>query len=492
MASFFHSYPVLPFDPTEHTFLPLQEIPDPAAVMASPPPNAPPLPQHLSYFQSQPQAQIQTQTQTPTQQSLSSIEPDASIEASIEAQEQTLQPPASATNLVDLLSTDLVFHQIVPHLPIDSILALSKASRATWHVIHQTPHSFRHLDLSNVAAAKPGGHAVADNRPYMQRLEAQNPAYTHSVIYSLPLNKVFDGLARRNLLQDVQTLILDGLSVTAELVNDIIMDERYSVRLLSIRRVTAMNEAQLRQVLRYAARPTRPKGMPRLRGLYFFSPLENESRRGSKPLNADPDAWFKTSGKLIDAPSREWAETIQHLQGIIAFDATLCRGPRHNASTAPFDRYLGPAVANVALGPTGCERCLSLPELHQLCITPAAERTPLLVPPPFHESTINAAIKPTSALKVDPTQPFLRCEECLRERWCERCNRWWCEDCFPHPERTSTIEKVKNGICFEYCGDTRGKLLSELLATVRHRRAALDAAQLQHQHQQQIPMVAAA
>ncbi len=28
---------------------------------------------------------------------------------------------------------------------------------------------------------------------------------------------------------------------------------------------------------------------------------------------------------------------------------------------------------------------------------------------------------------------ILRCEDCLRGRWCERCNRWWCEDCYEEP-----------------------------------------------------------
>ena len=28
---------------------------------------------------------------------------------------------------------------------------------------------------------------------------------------------------------------------------------------------------------------------------------------------------------------------------------------------------------------------------------------------------------------------IMRCEDCLRGRWCERCNKWWCETCYSEP-----------------------------------------------------------
>ena len=52
--------------------------------------------------------------------------------------------------------------------------------------------------------------------------------------YSGPLRGIFAMLQRRDLLSCVQTLVLDGLSVTADLCNEIIADPRYNVSFLYI------------------------------------------------------------------------------------------------------------------------------------------------------------------------------------------------------------------------------------------------------------------
>lgn len=54
---------------------------------------------------------------------------------------------------------------------------------------------------------------------------------------------------------------------------------------------------------------------------------------------------------------------------------------------------------------------------------------PLLCPVPLHSTTMQALQSPAT-----PSLHFYaRCEDCLRGRWCERCNRWWCEACYNDP-----------------------------------------------------------
>nr|GFD55442.1 hypothetical protein [Tanacetum cinerariifolium] len=83
------------------------------------------------------------------------------------------------------------------------------------------------------------------------------------------------------------------------------------------------------------------------------------------------DRWYQSSGKMITKrPSPEWAEVVQACEGLISFDAVLCRGPRHDpskahvregaASSMPHPAsFLRPTIATVALGPSGCETCHS-------------------------------------------------------------------------------------------------------------------------------------
>ena len=92
--------------------------------------------------------------------------------------------------------------------------------------------------------------------------------------YSGHLRGIFASLRRSDILQDVQILSLDGLSVTSELVHDILIDPSYAVRILSLRDVKNLNEHKLRASLKYVCRPSRPKGTPKLKGLYIFGPKD--------------------------------------------------------------------------------------------------------------------------------------------------------------------------------------------------------------------------
>jgi hypothetical protein len=309
-------------------------------------------------------------------------------------------------------------------------------------------------------------------------------ALTEDEFYSGPLLGIFNRLAsprNNNILATVTTLILDGLTVPADLVREIIAEDRFHVRILSIRDAKHLNERKLRQVLKYAVRPTRPEGTPRLKGLYIFGDRDPENlpaalgqavylkreQYGSAPTIGDrlvtnwpaakvskapySAAWYAGAGRVVEKTRRkpdewaEWAEVLVACKGIVAFDAVLCRGPRHDVSTAAMDAgsftpagsgrpvltgYLPPALATVSL--RGCRACDSCPEgAAELGNSPSSD-IPLLAPVPLHASTVRAAQDSTfiPSAAFPSTQLVLRCDECLKSRWCERCNRWWDEGCY--------------------------------------------------------------
>ncbi|KAL2049345.1 hypothetical protein ABVK25_010355 [Lepraria finkii] len=170
----------------------------------------------------------------------------------------------------------------------------------------------------------------------------------------------------------------------------------------------------------------------------------------------------------------QWASLLAVCEGLIAFDAVLCR--QHNnvlahpevghVSTRSAETIYDarPALATISL--SGCQKCGSSPE-GPACPGKSPEfQLPLLAPPHIHSSSVKAAQRlGTNGL---PHPQFIaRCRQCLKDRWCERCNAWWCESCYTTPKRrvlsTSTLtatdkenvrESIKAGAekhCYE-CG----------------------------------------
>lgn len=367
--------------------------------------------------------------------------------------------------LVDLLSVSTVLRQTAPYLSIGSLLSLSATNKTLRDLVYSSPEPWRHLDLTRTKSA------IIDTSPIdvggvSWRAERMDESLTEDDFYAGPLRGIFGKLQRKRVLKNVHTLILDGLSVPADLVREIVSEDRFNVKILSIRNAKNLNQAKLRQVLRYVTRPTRIEGTPKLRGLYFFSAKDPPSAtrcehaasgeslagvmasegaqlgfssgdRDSKAQSCkcqddDDTKWYQKSGKALKRPLTDWPETIQLCQGVVSFDAVLCRGPRHDITKVDSKDFLQPAVANVALGPEGCEACGSCPEGPAVFGESPEYELPLLSPPPLHSSTVHAAQypqpKPGSLKKL-----ILRCEQCLRNRWCELCNRWWCEDCYEEP-----------------------------------------------------------
>ncbi|RAK84274.1 hypothetical protein BO79DRAFT_203057 [Aspergillus costaricaensis CBS 115574] len=390
-----------------------------------------------------------------------------------------VQPIApKRASLADVLSNSLILDHMAPYLSTSSLLALASTSRQVRSSIVDTPYIFRHLDLTQCRGAKPASTSTTDSAEQVWSGEQGEDSVVEDEVHSAPLRGIFASLQRQSILQDVRTLVLDGLSVPADLLAEIVLTDRFNVNILSIRECRHLNERKLMQVLTHAVRPSRPKGTPRVKGIYHFTPLQQSravirsryrdwwsSRCGSQssitpsPENGSAtgevaesatqqqDAWYRSSGQLFKRSIEDgWAETIKQCEGIIAFDAVLCRGPRHDvdlstpmpegqSASQPEGRPpLAPKLATVALGPRGCDGCHTSPEGPIFWGQSPDENLPLLTPPPLHSSSVVKAKRP---VLIPDEQPSLiaRCTDCLTDRWCHRCNKWFCEDCLPHPER---------------------------------------------------------
>ncbi|KAJ5964610.1 uncharacterized protein N7479_004486 [Penicillium vulpinum] len=379
---------------------------------------------------------------------------------------QSLAPAPPQIGLEDVLSNSLILDQMAPYLSASSLMTLSSTSRRLHTVITQTPYVFRHLDLSRCRGTE-----------LSTVTQAENGSQTEDEVYSAPLNRIFTSLERRDILQDVRTLILDGVSVPADLVADIILTDRFNVNILSIRECRHLNERKLMQVIQHAVRPTRPPGTPRVKGIYHFSPMHTGPRAVPRPRYRDwwetrvgtsrihsqtasdsdqgdgasgstsveqQNEWYSASGKLFKhTPEEGWAQVLKKCEGIIAFDATLCRGPRHDPDLYSLSTeegtpaevpLLGPTMATVALGPRGCDGCHSSPEGPAIWGQSSDIQFPMLSPPPLHSSSVAAAKRPGLIPGEHPVL-IARCADCLTNRWCHRCNKWFCGNCLPNPQR---------------------------------------------------------
>jgi len=369
------------------------------------------------------------------------------------------------TSLIDLLSNAIVLRQTAPYIPVASLLALSATCRTFRVIITTQKDVWRYLDLTKTATIDT---SPIDVGGVTWRAERMDESLTEDDFYAGPLRGICSHLHQRSILQYVQTLILDGMAVPADLVREIVTEDRYNVRVLSIREAKHLNVSILQQVLRYIVRPTRAASTPKLKALYFFGPkdaarymigqqqrLEGSQALGvmasegaqigaewnhrssdtlSTSLGDEETKWYNATGRALRKPQSDWPDTLVACLGQIAFDAVLCRGPRHDITKVQSRDFLQPTIATVALGSAGCEICHTCPEGPAVFGRSTASALPLLGPVPTHASNVRAAQYPHRRCS-DGSMPklILRCEDCLRGRWCERCNRWWCEDCYEEP-----------------------------------------------------------
>lgn len=254
--------------------------------------------------------------------------------------------------------------------------------------------------------------------------------------------------------------------MTAEFCNDIINEPTLNVRILSIRDVKNLNMGKLRGGLQYACRRTRAEGMPKLKALYVFGSKDSlavpavamdrsaigvewnyKSQQAlTSSLQHGGDAWWSRKGRIINRQVPDgWANCMLDCDGIIAFDAVLCHGPRHRNSPVFGTTFLrtacDPAVAVIAL--PACDACGKSPEgILNPTDDMARANVPLLAPPPILSSSLRAAQIPHR-----PASQFVpRCLDCIRERYCTGCNKWWCESCYIPPGREPSISSASVAI----------------------------------------------
>ncbi|KUI55715.1 hypothetical protein VP1G_03061 [Cytospora mali] len=346
--------------------------------------------------------------------------------------------------LLFLLSNPLLLCLTADYLTPSSTVNLAATCRFLRSLVYGTPGVFRHLDLSQVRSAQFDIPPI-DQGGQIWRNVQLDENLTEDDFYSGPLRGTFSALRRQHILQHVSTMILDGLSVTAELIHEIIIDSSFSVRILSLRDVKNLNEPRLRAALQMAVRPSRPDGSPRLKGLYIFGAkdpptLPVDTAAIGNGGNVTAASWIQRSHQALSAELHK------------PFDLW---GPRHFNSPAFGQVTIGPsnppspqvpsswAVATHALA--GCAECGSAPEGWTVWGDSGGTdgddftcRFPMLAPPPMHCSNTRVASCPTGAdinpsktsQSNDPQPRFIaRCMECLRDRYCWGCNKWWCEKC---------------------------------------------------------------
>lgn len=388
------------------------------------------------------------------------------------------------TTLLSLLQNTLILSHTLPYLPAPSLLKLASTSRDFYALIFQDfpSYAFRHLDLSilpsRLLRAGINPVSVAFETLYYgcpNQLTESTDDY-----YAAPLRRVFYVLKKQRTLQYITTLILDNLTVPASLVREILCDEPYNVRILSLRSVKSLGDGKLIQILRYLIRPSRPADTPKLKGLYYFTPADSPCPPGLQPGNQISSlrhpggvttvaganlgyrapstctlprgmTWTNGEGKLFhpnDSDHETWASLVEACQGIIAFDTVVCP---HRLRPD-----LGSRLANIALSDKGCQKCHSAPEQPLTYGKSPAHQLPLLVPPPLFSSTVKAA---QSLAPAENSTFYARCTTCMKDRRCESCNAWWCEDCYTTPDQriqgsapgTGTEIKVHMGLCVSKC-----------------------------------------
>ena len=398
-------------------------------------------------------------------------------------------------SLLAVLQISIILRQISPYLSIGDILRLGSVTRSLRVLLFEHSGAFRHLDLSTARGATFNLDHPIDRGGVIWRNQRVDESTTEEDFYCGPLRGIFSYLRKVNVLASVRTLILDGQSAPVEVLRDIICDD-FNVQILSVIGSKNLNERKFQQVLRYAVRPTRLKDTPKLQGVYIFGTtgrpsIENTPNHSAnsiietagaqlgvalnrrshgalqQSLDTEANPWYQNSGKVLlkNAELAAWAATMKACEGVIYFDAVLCRGPRHSAYGLSDTNHrdanaamFNPDVATIALG--GCQICKTIPEGPKSSAEAPSPYLPLLSPIQKHSSSIKLAQKPPSPVRSGhPVDQFLfaRCLACCQGRWCAGCRKFWCED---HYNTSSANEgqggfatnlKVYCGLCVEHC-----------------------------------------
>lgn len=362
-------------------------------------------------------------------------------------------------------------------------MSLAATSKAYKSLIYDTLQVFQHADLSGTGVLT----RIASDFAWLNHQQIDE-------IYVQRFSTIFSILENRHVLQDVRTLILDELYVPNTVIELLLCDERYKIHLLSIR---GINKPRPLDIIRIIRKSLHRKRMPSIRAIYLFG----QPSRTQKVLNLEdvmigPESITATMGAQLSAGNHVadsldnfrkpqvqdpysdtpygalgfsyvlrdiwlksgWPEILEACAGLIAFDAVLCR---HDQKISP---DCGPDIATVRLN--GCKSCGTCPEGPAYPGISPANHLPLLSPPPLHSSKVEVAQRIDTQGRPCPPL-ILRCRTCLKDRWCETCNAWWCESCYTIPKKRSPSKgdstqswssraktegmKVYNGLCVSKC-----------------------------------------
>lgn len=162
-----------------------------------------------------------------------------------------------------------------------------------------------------------------------------------------------------------------------------------------------------------------------------------------------------------------WVTTMKALQGKVTFDSNVCRGKNHyfyNEITGEYEERNSTVATTRLLD--GCAGCGAWPEseLHL-----SQERgsgygdgdSEVVFPPaPVHSSSL-AAAKSDRHLRIGQGRVATLCTECIKERQCRACAKWWCQTCVhmtkpkdtgkPSSARALARTSIVNNDCYE-CG----------------------------------------
>ena len=395
--------------------------------------------------------------------------------------------------LFDLLSNDLVLRQISPILGAKNLSKLAATSRPFRELVLADSQCFYRTDLSDLRIGHPDIPGYQWNDQYPMHVLVQCVA-------------AYSYLDSHKIAHKIRTLILDDQFVPFHFLSRLLMCQSSQIQLLSLLRSRGYSEENLGQLIRYLIRPSRPhpEESPKLKGLYCFAkptsttwfeyrgPVRTTIDNAQGVTNAagaqlgaaavqrslsasviegndeQYDAWYSRRGLLLNLPLHdETGDLIQACEGVISFDAVICR---HDRELYQEPR---PEIANVRLD--GCKNCGSCPEGPAYPGQAPRHYVPLVSPPPLYSSNLNAAQKVHLTASQSAQPAFIaRCRLCLRDRWCQNCNAWWCENCYTPPSKgrqeglskaqetsnspvTSSNIKVHDGLCVANC------LVTELL-----------------------------
>lgn len=369
-------------------------------------------------------------------------------------------------SLYSLLSVHLILERIAAHLRIRDLYALSATSIPFCVLIRSSPAAWRRLDMQHVKGVLVGDINI-DIINEKKEAYAQTGRYPLSMYRVPPLEKLKS--FTWDLLEHVRILILDTQFVDVSTLSCILLDPKYHVRLLSLIKVHGLNQAEFLELLVHFVNDAQVRNLRRtLVGIYYFNTradannpsrrLERkrfESERNLHPIRFDTPRsacrrprWYRlfcwlNASRLAGLNP----ELIRATSGVIAWDAVLCRGPRH---ALPGTAASSSAFASDVLDPEGCAICHSSPEGPGIM----GDQLPMRHPPPLYATSAEAAREPTSgpesmgegedtplrrlAMYEPPLDSesgkrspfFARCFACLEHRWCMECGKWWCENCY--------------------------------------------------------------